>query len=199
MAFLLTIKNDILHIVPKEVPLLGETLLCPSYGNLLAVKVPSEYSEAFISCSGFFTEEIVRRCSLRSLLRKNSLLSQENTCAEVSLLINVQAYMLQFYIKKDCCTGVFLWILRIISEKIFCNKTTADWCKGNKKFIKLTIFDELMMNICWSKKERVSQTPREVLLSIVWSQFLFIKQQKGFFYFFYNYVFPVEKNISKKE
>ena len=36
-----------------------------------------------------------------------------------------------------------------------------------------------MMNICWSKKERVSQTPKEVLLSII-----FIKQQKGFFYFF---------------
>ena len=48
MAFLLTIKNDILHIVPKEVPLLCETLLCPSYGNLLAVKVPSEYSEIFL-------------------------------------------------------------------------------------------------------------------------------------------------------
>ena len=154
MFFLLTIKNDILHIVSKEVPLLGETLLCPSYGNLLAVKVPSEYSETFISCSGFFTEEIARRCSLRSLFRKNSLLSQENTCAEVSLLINVQAYMLQFYIKKDCCTGVFLWILRIISGKIFCNKTTADWCKENKKFIKLTIFDSFFNDEYLLVKER---------------------------------------------
>ena len=160
MFFLLTIKNDILHIVSKEVPLLGETLLCPSYGNLLAVKVPSEYSETFISCSGFFTEEIARRCSLRSLLRKNSLLSQENTCAEVSLLINVQAYMLQFYIKKDCCRqfyikkGVFLWILRIISEKIFCNKTTADWCKENKKFMKLTIFDSFFNDEYLLVKER---------------------------------------------
>ena len=135
MAFLLTIKNDILHIVPKEVPLLGETLLCPSYGNLLAVKVPSEYSETFISCSGFFTEEIARRCSLRSLLRKNSLLSQENTCAEVSLLINVQAYMLQFYIKKTAAQVFFCEFCELFQKRYFVIKQLRIGAKEIKNLL----------------------------------------------------------------
>ena len=135
MSFLLTIKNDILHIVSKEVPLLGETLLCPSYGNLFAVKVPSEYSETFISCSGFFTEEIAQRCSLSNLLRKNSLLSQENTCAEVSLLINVQAYMLQFYIKKDCCTGVFCEFCELFQKRYFVIKQLRIGAKEIKNLL----------------------------------------------------------------
>ena len=41
-----------------------------------------------------------------------SLNSRESTCARVSFLIKLQAWVLQFYLKSDAGTGVFLWILR---------------------------------------------------------------------------------------
>ena len=37
--------------------------------------------------------------------------SQENTCDRVSFLIKLQAWALQFYLKRDSGTGIFLWIL----------------------------------------------------------------------------------------
>ena len=38
--------------------------------------------------------------------------SNESTCVEVSILINLQILGLQFYWKRDSNTGFFLWILR---------------------------------------------------------------------------------------
>ena len=47
----------------------------------------------------------------KKVFLKISQNSQENICARVSLLIKLMTWSLQFYLKRDSGTRVFLWIL----------------------------------------------------------------------------------------
>ena len=53
-------------------------------------------------------EEVFLRSSVKKLFLKISQNSQENTCAEVSFLINLQANSLKLYLKRGSNTGVLL-------------------------------------------------------------------------------------------
>ena len=53
------------------------------------------------------------------MLLENSQNSQENTCARVSFLIELQACGLQLYQKRDSGTGVLLWKFYKISKNTF--------------------------------------------------------------------------------
>ena len=55
----------------------------------------------------------------KKVFLKISQNSQENICARVSLLIKVMTWSLQFYLKRDSGTRVFLWILWNFQEYIF--------------------------------------------------------------------------------
>ena len=48
------------------------------------------------------------RCSTKKVFLKISQHIQENTCVGVSFSINLQAFSLQLYLKRDSSTGVFL-------------------------------------------------------------------------------------------
>ena len=65
-----------------------------------------------ISCITYhivnMAEEVFLRSSVKKLLLKISQNSQENTCAEVSFLINLQVTSLKLYLKRDSNTGVLL-------------------------------------------------------------------------------------------
>ena len=54
------------------------------------------------------TEAVARRCSVKKVFLEISQNSQENTSANVSLLIKLQALDLQLYSKRDSGTGVSL-------------------------------------------------------------------------------------------
>ena len=49
---------------------------------------------------------VVQRCSVKMLFLKILRNSQENTCARVSFLVELQASGLQLYLKRDSGTGV---------------------------------------------------------------------------------------------
>ena len=56
------------------------------------------------------TEAAVRRWSKKLVFLRISQNSQENTCAEFSFLIRLQALRPATLLKRDSNTGVFLWI-----------------------------------------------------------------------------------------
>ena len=51
--------------------------------------------------------------------KKVFLKISQNTCARVSFLIKLQASTCDFVKKRDCRTGVFLWILRNFQRQLF--------------------------------------------------------------------------------
>ena len=57
-------------------------------------------------------EAVAQKCSVKKVFLEISQNSQENTCAWVSFLIKLLASALQFYLKRDSGTVVFLWILQ---------------------------------------------------------------------------------------
>ena len=54
--------------------------------------------------------------------------SQENFCARVSFLVKLQASGLQLYYKRDCGTGVSLWIWTSFLEQLFLQNTFGGSC-----------------------------------------------------------------------
>ena len=78
--------------------------LSPEYSHQLPKSVLS---------SSLVSEAVVRRCSVEKVFFKISQNLQKNTCTRVSFLMKLQTLVLQLYFKRDCVTGVFLWILRI--------------------------------------------------------------------------------------
>ena len=57
------------------------------------------------------TEAAIQRCSVKKVFLETSQNSQENIRTRVSFLIKLQGSDLQFYLKRDSGTGVFLRIL----------------------------------------------------------------------------------------
>ena len=54
------------------------------------------------------TKAVVQRSSVKKMFLEISQNSQENICARVSFVINLQASGLQLYYKRDSGTDVFL-------------------------------------------------------------------------------------------
>ena len=65
------------------------------------------------------SEPVTQKCSVKKVFFEISQNSQENTCARVSFLINLQASA------ADSGTDVFLWILRNFKEHLFLRNTSA--------------------------------------------------------------------------
>ena len=65
-----------------------------------------------------------RRCFIKKVFFEISQNSQENTCDRVSRQ--------QFYLKRGSRAGVFLWILRNLSEHLF-HRTSPDDCSCSIK------------------------------------------------------------------
>ena len=68
-----------------------------------------------------YTEAAVRRCSSKPMLLKISQYAQENTCAGVFFLINLQAWRLVTLFKRYSNTDVFLYIMysKIFENSLF--------------------------------------------------------------------------------
>ena len=82
-----------------------------------------------------------RRCFIKKVLLKISQNSQENTCARVSFLMNLQVLGLQRYEKRKSGTCVSLWILWYFEEHLFVEHL---WATAFKICIKM----ELGRHIC---------------------------------------------------
>ena len=97
------------------------------------------------------SEAVPRRYSVKKVLLKILLNSQENTCGRVSFLIKLQALQL---IKKDSSEGVFLWILRNFQEHLFSQNTSRGcFCKVFSSVILSQLdneFEWILMDLVWT-------------------------------------------------
>ena len=59
-----------------------------------------------------FPDKLIEAANIGALKKKVFLKILQNTCASGLYLIKLQVSGLQFYLKRDSGTDVFLWILR---------------------------------------------------------------------------------------
>ena len=59
-----------------------------------------------------FPDKLIEAANIGALKKKVFLKILQNTCASSLYLIKLQVSGLQFYLKRDSGTDVFLWILR---------------------------------------------------------------------------------------
>ena len=97
------------------------SFLLPSIAAVLNMSKLQKYSEIKETVTQ------TQRCSVKKVFLEISRNSQENTCAGVSILITLQDSGLQPYLKRDSCTGVFLWILQNFLEYLSLHNT-SDGC-----------------------------------------------------------------------
>ena len=66
-----------------------------------------------------------QRFSIKKVLLRILHNSQESTCASVCILINLQAWGLELYLKRESGTGVFLWYFSKFLRTSFSEKVVA--------------------------------------------------------------------------
>ena len=81
-------------------------------------------------CKTVKAEAVIRRYSARKVFLEIPQNTQENTCARVSFLIELQAEACNFF-KKETLTQVFFCEFCEISKNTFCYRTSLVDASGN--------------------------------------------------------------------
>ena len=90
------------------------TILCSVDSNFTA----SHFSTGVMSFWYYSKKKRIWE-AVRQSSSARSQNSQENTCARVSFLIKLRAWVLQLYLNRESGTGFFLWILLNFKEHLF--------------------------------------------------------------------------------